>query len=145
MDVEIEGMEELKQYIGQIEKLPQKIVTKSAKKGATISLKSAKGDAPYLTGDLESGIKLVAEKTKTKGKKVYQVVFDRNFNDTFQKKSKDGKIIAYYPSSMEFGFKTRSGGQVSGLHFMRDSLVSNASVIESTIVDSMITEIDKLK
>lgn len=145
MDIEIEGMEELKQYIGKIEKLPQKIVTRSAKMGATISLKTAKGDAPFFTGDLESSIMLKAEKTKTKGKKVYQVVFNRAYNDTFQKKSKSGKVTGYYPASMEYGWTMRNGLEHEGLHFMRESVTSNAAIIEDTIVNNMISEIDKLE
>lgn len=144
MNTEIIGFDELLQYIGDLEKLPQKVVTRSVKQGANISLKSAKGKSPFLSGDLESGIVLKAEKTKTKGKKVYQTAMDKNKNDLFQKVSKSGKKY-YYPASQEYGFRTRNGGYVPGIHYLRDSLISNASTIEKTIISNVITEIDKLK
>ena len=144
MNTEIIGFDELLQYMGDLEKLPQKVVTRSVKQGANISLKSAKGKAPFLSGDLESGIVLKAEKTRTKGKKVYQTAMDKNKNDLFQKVSKSGKKY-YYPASQEYGFRTKNGGYVPGIHYLRDSLTNNASTIEKTIISNVITEIDKVK
>jgi len=144
MNTEIIGMDELLKYVGNLEKLPQKVVNKSAKKGANISLKDARGKAPYLSGALSGGIISKAEKTKTKGKKVYQAAIDPGKNDIFQKITKGGKQY-YYPASQEYGFRTRGGGYVPGFHYMRDSVTSNASNIESTIVNDIIAEIDKIK
>jgi len=141
---EIEGMEELEKTIRKLGKLPQKCVTKAAKKGAQIALKAAKQKAPFLTGALEEGIILKGEKTRRKGKKVYQVTMNPAMNDVFVKTTKDGKRY-YYPASMEYGFMTRDGGYVPGYHYLRDSLVDNKERIEKTVVDVLAKEIDKLR
>ena len=141
---EIEGMKELERTIRKLGKLPQKCVTKAAKKGAQIALKAAKQKAPFLTGALEEGIILKAEKTKKKGKKVYQVTMNPAMNDIFVKTTKDGKRY-YYPASMEYGFITRDGGYSPGFHYLRDSLVDNKERIEKTVVDVLAKEIDKLR
>ena len=140
----IEGMEELEKTIRKLGKLPQKCVTKAAKKGAQIALKAAKQKAPFLTGALEEGIILKGEKTRRKGKKVYQVTMNPAMNDVFVKTTKDGKRY-YYPASMEYGFITRDGGYSPGFHYLRDSLVDNKERIEKTVVDVLAKEIDKLR
>ncbi len=141
---EIEGMKELEKTIRKLGKLPQKCVTKAAKKGAQIALKAAKQNAPFLTGALEEGIILKGEKTRRKGKKVYQVTMNPAMNDIFVKTTKDGKRY-YYPASMEYGFITRDGGYSPGFHYLRDSLVDNKERIEKTVVDVLAKEIDKLR
>ena len=140
----IEGMEELEKTIRKLGKLPQKCVTKAAKKGAQIALKAAKQKAPFLTGALEEGIILKGEKTRRKGKKVYQVTMNPAMNDVFVKTTKDGKRY-YYPASQEYGFLTKNGGYVPGFHYLRDSLVDNKERIEKTVVDVLAKEIDKLR
>ncbi len=141
---EIEGMKELERTIRELGKLPQKCVTKAAKKGAQIALKAAKQKAPFLTGALEEGIILKGEKTRRKGKKVYQVTMNPAMNDVFVKTTKDGKRY-YYPASQEYGFITKNGGYVPGYHYLRDSLVDNKERIEKTVVDVLAKEIDKLR
>lgn len=140
----IEGMKELEKTIRKLGKLPQKCVTKAAKKGAQIALKAAKQKAPFLTGALEEGIILKGEKTRRKGKKVYQVTMNPAMNDVFVKTTKDGKRY-YYPASQEYGFITKNGGYVPGYHYLRDSLVDNKERIEKTVVDVLAKEIDKLR
>jgi HK97 gp10 family phage protein len=140
----IEGMEELEKTIRKLGKLPQKCVTKAAKKGAQIALKAAKQKAPFLTGALEEGIILKGEKTRRKGKKVYQVTMNPAMNDIFVKTTKDGKRY-YYPASMEYGFITRDGGYSPGFHYLRDALVDNKAEIERVTVDELAKRIDKLR
>lgn len=141
---EIEGMKELERTIRKLGQLPQKCVTKAAKKGAQIALKAAKQKAPFLTGALEEGIILKGEKTRRKGKKVYQVTMNPAMNDIFVKTTKDGKRY-YYPASMEYGFITRDGGYSPGFHYLRDALVDNKTAIERTVVDELAKQIDKLR
>ena len=141
---EIEGMKELERTIRKLGQLPQKCVTPAARKGATIALKAAKANAPFLTGALEEGIILKGEKARKKGKKVYQVTMNPAMNDVFVKTTKDGKRY-YYPASMEYGFITRDGGYSPGFHYLRDSLVDNKERIEKTVVDVLAKEIDKLR
>lgn len=138
----IEGMEKLLKDLGKLGKVPQKHVTSSAKKGMNIAYRDARANAPYDTGMLKKGIKLVGEKSKNKGKKVYRVVFDRAYNDVFQKKNKEGKITGYYPVSQEYGYFAKNGRYIPGFRFIRDSLTDNVEKIEKHIVDTMKSKID---
>lgn len=138
----IEGIKELEKSLKKLGDVPQKFVSKAAKKGATILLKSAKAKAPELTGTLKKGLMLKGEKSRYKGKKVYQVTFNPAFNDYFVKVSKTGKR-AYYPASQEYGFQTRNGGYVPGFHYLRDSVQENEQQVKKTIIDVMSKEIDK--
>jgi HK97 gp10 family phage protein len=140
----IEGMDRLEKTIKKLGKLPQKCVSTAARKGILIAKRAAKkGGWVDQTGYLRKGIVQKAERTKTQGKKVYQVSMDANMNDVFVKITKEGKRY-YYPSSQEYGFKTRNGGYTPGFHFMRDALEDNKSKIEKEIFDVLSKEIDKL-
>jgi hypothetical protein len=138
----IEGMKELERSMKRLGKVPQKSVTKAAKAGARIPLKSARANAPVDTSDLKSGLVLKGERRKTPGKKVYQVVFDKNKNHIFVKMSKDGKR-SYYPASMEYGYITRDGGYVPGYRFLSKSITTNEREIEKKMVDVLSKDIDK--
>ncbi len=138
----IEGMKELQKSLERLGKVPQKHVTSSSKKGMNIVLKQSRATAPVDTGQLKKGMKLIGEKSKEKGKKVYRVVFDRKMNDVFQKKNKDGKITGYYPISQEYGFFAKNGRYIPGYRFISDSLTDNTAKIEKTIVTEMKKKID---
>lgn len=142
VNFKVEGMKELERSLKKLGKVPQKHVTASAKKGMNISLKDSRANAPYDTGMLKKGIVLKGERSRYKGKKVYRVVFDRAYNDVFQKKNKDGKITGYYPVSQEYGFFAKNGRYIPGYRFISDSLVENTSKIEKTIVSEMKKKID---
>jgi hypothetical protein len=138
----IEGMKELEKAIKRLGQVPQKDVTPAARKGMNIAVKDARIKAPVDTGELKSGMKLIGEKSKSKGKKVYRIVFDRAKNDVFQKKNKEGKVTGYYPVSQEYGFFTRNGRYIPGFHFAEKGLTGNANKIEKAIVDEMGKRID---
>lgn len=140
----IEGMKELEKSMKKLGEVPQKCVTPAARKGMNISLKSAKAKAPIEDGYLKNGMKLIGEKSKFKGKKVYRVVFDRDKNDIFQKKNSKGEITGYYPISQEYGFFARNGRYIPGFHFIEKSLTENAGSIEKKIVAEMAKNIDKV-
>lgn len=140
----IEGMKELQKSIKKLGQVPQKCVTPAARKGMNISLRDAKKNAPVDTGELKQGMKLIGEKAKTKGKKVYRVVFDSAKNDIFQKKNKEGKVTGYYPISQEFGFFASNGRYIPGYHFVEKSLSSNSGDIEKKIVEEMTKQINKV-
>lgn len=146
MAAKIEGMAELEAYLKDMDKIPQRSVTKAARMGAKIVLLAAKNNpsTPYFTGDLQSGIVLTGEKSTIKGKKVFQVAMDSGMNDVFVKYSKAGKR-AYYPASQEYGFVTRNGGKKFGLHFMKKAAENNSLRVEREMVDVLSKEIDKLK
>lgn len=139
----IEGMKEIQRSIKKLGEVPQKCVTPAARKGMNLALKNAKNNAPVETGELKNGMKLIGEKARAKGKKVYQVVFDRAKNDIFQKKNKDGKVTGYYPASQEYGFFARNGRYIPGFHFMKKSMENNNLAIANKIIEEMGKNIDK--
>lgn len=141
----IDGMKDIEKSLKKMGEVPQKHVTRSARKGMNIVLKDARKNAPKDTGELKRGIKLAGESSrgKSKGKKVYQVVFDRKKNDIFQKKNESGKVIGYYPVSQEYGFYTRDGKYIEGKRFISDAFNGNIRKVEKTIVDEMGKRIDK--
>jgi HK97 gp10 family phage protein len=142
MKTDLIGMDDLLNYFKDMEKLPQKCVTQASKKGANIVLYSARSKAPFLKGKLKKGIILKAEKTKVKGKKVYQITFSND--PDFIKISKDGKR-SFYPASQEYGWIDKNGVRHEGKHFMRDALVTNSEQVESTIVNEFIKNMEKVK
>lgn len=143
MKVKIEGMKELNRSLKRLGETPQKHVTSSVRKGMNISFKDAKAKAPIETGELKGGIKMIGEKSRIKGKKVYQIVFDRAKNDVFQKKNKKGKVTGYYPASMEYGFFAKNGRYIPGYHFLKKALEENSSKVEKTIIEDMQNKIEK--
>jgi HK97 gp10 family phage protein len=138
----ITGMKELQKSLKELGKTPQKHVTAAARKGMNVVLSQAKAKAPQDTGMLKKGMKLVGERTKTKGKKIYQVVFNKDFNDVFQKKDKDGNIVAYYPVSQEYGYFTKNGRYIPGYRFIHGALENNAPKVQQVIVTTMKKKID---
>lgn len=138
----LEGTEGLVKSIEKLGKLPQKHVTAASKKAMTPVLKGAKANAPYDTGTLKKGIKLVGERSRQKSKKVYRIVFDRAMNDVFQKKSAKG-VSGYYPVSQEYGFFARNGRYIPGYRFIADSFEDNLGQIERTIVTDLKARVDK--
>ena len=135
-------MKQLEKSLKKLGKVPQKHVTASSKKGMNIVLKDAKANAPYDTGMLKKGIVLKGERSRSKGKKVYRVVFDRAMNDVFQKKNAEGKITGYYPVSQEYGFFAKNGRYIPGYRFIHDSLADNTRKVEKKIVSEMKKRID---
>ncbi|MFB7142075.1 HK97 gp10 family phage protein [Gottfriedia sp. NPDC056225] len=146
--VEIEGYRRLEQTLEQLDKLPQKIITQAARKGANVVFKQAKKEAPVEIGNLKKGVILRPERTRTKGKKVFQVVMDRAFNRIFVKVSKRGKR-AYYPASQEYGFFSRGkdgkkGRYIPGYNYLRGSNASKHNEAQQVIIRTMLTEVDKI-
>lgn len=143
MKVKIEGMRELNRSLKKLGEVPQKHVTASVRKGMNVAFKDAKNKAPIETGELKSGIKMVGEKSRIKGKKVYQIVFDRAKNNVFQKENKEGKVTGYYPASMEYGFFARNGRYIPGYHFLKKALEENSGKVQKTIIENMQNKIEK--
>jgi hypothetical protein len=139
---EIVGMKELERAFRELGKVPQTAATKSARAGGSIALKAAKANAPEDEGDLKRGLILKRERSRIKGKAVYQVTLDPAMNDVFVKVSKDGKR-SYYPASQEYGFLTVDGGYVPGYRYLRRSADDNERQIEKKMLDEAGKEVDK--
>lgn len=136
--------------------VPQRAVTKAAGKGRTVVRKAVRRGVPVRTGALKRGIVSTGERSRLRGKKVYEILFDPKMNDVFQrpvqnpgaagsKNTRSGH--AYYPASMEYGFLTRSKGggirYVEGHHFMREAADSSSAAADSAMIDVLNQEIEK--
>lgn len=149
----MEGFGDFVRVLGRMEEVPQKCISRAAGKGANVIRKAVRGSAPVDTGDLKRGIVRKGERSRKKGKKVYDLMFDPGMNDVFQKPIKNpgeagGKSPkGYYPASMEFGFLTRSKGggysYVPGYHFMREAAEASSSVSKRAMVQELNKQIDK--
>ena len=136
----IRELDDLAKSLGNMtEVLPNRELGKIVKRGADMVLRATRSAAPMKTGQLRDGIVLHKEKSKHKGKAVYDVYMDPNKNDVFQKPIKNRvrsqRSYAYYPASQEHGFFSRrpDGGmtytrpdgsvasinKVPGKHYMR--------------------------
>jgi hypothetical protein len=143
----IEGMKELERTIKKLGKVPQNAVTPAARRGMNIAIKDSRSNAPEDKGNLKRGMKLIGEKSKHKGKKVYRIVFDRAMNHVFQKPVKNPgpgkKDTAYYPISQEYGYFTRDGKYIPGFRFVHKGLLNNTIKIQKSIIGEMGKRIDK--
>ena len=138
----IDGMQELERAFRELGKVPQTVAPQSARAGGRIALKAAKALAPVDTGELRDGIILKRERSRTKGKAVYDVMMDPAKNDIFVKTTKDGKRY-YYPASQEYGFMTVDGKYIPGYRFLRRAIDDNAEQIEKKILESAGKAVDK--
>lgn len=153
MSFKIDGLDACVKSLKKMEDVPQKIVTKAAGKGTNVVRRAIKGNVPVRTGDLKRGIVRNGERSKYRGKKVYDLIFDPGMNDVFQKPIKNpgeagGKSDhGYYPASMEYGFLTRSKGgglsYVPGYYFMRDAAEASSPAAKKEMIKTLNEEIDK--
>lgn len=135
----VQGLNKLMKDISKLEKLPQKQITKGARKGANVILKQARANAPKRTGTMRKGIYLKAERSK-RGKKVFQITF--RSKPEFVKVTKDGTRY-FYPASQEFGFRTVDGGRVEGKHFLTEAMAVKSGEAAETMVQVIGEEIEK--
>ena len=94
---------------------------------------------------MRKGLILVAEKSRAKGKKVFQVVFDRNKNDIFQTFNAKGIQNGYYPASQEYGYFAKNGRFIPGYHFMSNAITRNANNLEIWVTEELLKELKKVK
>lgn len=134
------GMKNLMKTMGKLEQIPTKQITKSARKGANVILKKARDNAPVKTKMLKKGIYLKGERSRKRGKKVFQITF--RSKPEFVKITADGKRY-FYPASQEFGFKTRNGGKVDAKYFLQDAMSTEKNTAALVMVGTLDEEIKK--
>ena len=139
----VKGADELLGLFGELERLPQTVSTKAARAGGRIVQRASKRNAPVDDGNLKQGIVLKREKSRVRGKAVFQVTIDARMNAHFVKVSKDGNR-SYYPASQEFGWMLKDGRYIPGYRYMRRSADDSSSAVEKKILDVTGTEVDKL-
>jgi hypothetical protein len=146
---ELVGLDRLEAQFRTLGKFPKKSLTKAAKAGREAPLAMAKEKAPRKTGTLKRGIKPIMETPNKRTKTVYRLVFDRKYNDVFQKPIKNvgiyggKKDTGYYPVSMEYGFKTKYGFRF-GEEFVKKAIEHTERSSAQKIVNVLNEEIDKL-
>lgn len=142
---QVEGLNKLMKDISKLDKIPQKQITKGVRRGTNIILKEARLRASerHITGKMSRKLTLKAERSKKRGKKVMQVTYQKvDKYPEAVKITKDGTRY-YYPSSQNFGFKTRDGEKVEGLHFLEGAMQSKSGEAARVIVDEIGKEIEK--
>lgn len=139
---QIIGFKELERSFRELGKVPQTVATKSARSGAIIVLRAVRRNAPVDEGHLKKALVLKRERTKVRGKAVYQVTFSSAMNDELVKVSKDGQR-SYYPASQEFGWLTVDGGYVPGYRYMRRSAEENVKNVERKSLSEAMKAIEK--
>ena len=161
---ELEGFDALIRNLDRLgQGVDEESLKKATKKGAAMVMNQIKNYAPSLTDTLRSGLILHKEKSRVKGKVVYDVYPDPKKNAIFQKPIlnpvRSKTPYAYYPASQEYGFFTRrpDGGmtyvnaageekhldKVPGQHYMRTGAEVIGEAAKTVIGQGIIDEIAK--
>jgi hypothetical protein len=144
----LEGYAQLMHQISRIEKFPKKMLTKAAKIAMAKPLAQAKQDAPVgETGLLKKGLKRQLETPNKKKKSVYRLLWDKKFTAEYRKPTSGkygGKTPeAYYPHSVEFGYKT-ANGRTAGQYFAKHAVEMHEKDSYQKLVDSLWDSIQEL-
>lgn len=144
----VEGLSELDSQFNRIGKMPKKYLTKAAKEGMAGPLADAKANAPVgETGILQKSIKRVMETPNKRNKSVYRLMYNPDYTDHFLKPTTGvyGGVTpeAYYPNSVEFGYKTLKG-KVKGQYAMSWAVHKNEGSSLKKVVDSLNQSVEEL-
>ena len=161
---EVEGFEEFVRVCNSLVKdLEGPDIARAVKKGGKLVQKAIRAAAPADTGALRDGLILVKERTRVKGKAVYQVTPSREKNAVFQKPIqkpvRSTARHAYYPASQEYGYFTRRPGggmtyvrsdgseasmnKVPGKYYMRSGADAAEAAAKDAITRSLLDDIAK--
>lgn len=139
---DIVGLEDVISLLKEVEKVSIRTVTKAAKAGANIALKDAQGKCPvsengqqfgsyqHPPGNLKKSLKLKLEKKRTEGKRVYQVGPDSS---------------GWYAHFVDYGYTDRTGRYHQGNRFLRDSVDNNRTEINSKVMQTLASELEKVR
>jgi HK97 gp10 family phage protein len=138
------AMNKMAEYCGV--ELKKGYINSVVKKAMEPVQEQIKYKAPKRKGNLANGLVLKAERSKSKTKKVYQILPDPEKSDIFVKFSIDGKR-AYYPASQEYGYKNylngADGEKVEGKHFMRNTFDANRPRINNEIIEGTMKKLER--
>lgn len=143
--IRVEGLRDLIRDIKKLENMPQKQITKGVRRGTNVILREARAIASKRrkTGKMAKKLTLKPERSRKRGKKVMQVTYQKveKFPEAV-KIAKDGTRY-YYPASQNFGFRTRNGGRVEGLHFLTGAMENKGRQASKVIIEEIGKEIEK--
>jgi hypothetical protein len=153
-DFRVEGLVELENQFARVGKFPKKYLTKAAREGIADPLKKIKASAPVgkrtkTKGTLKKSVKKKMEEPNKRNKGVYRIAYDPKFTDTFHKPT-TGRYggstpFAYYPSSVEYGYKGPDGHvRVKTEHWAEKILRANEKASAKKVVDSLNKSITEL-
>lgn len=117
LNIRVEGLNELDAQFRRIGKMPKKHLSRAARLGMADPLRQAKANAPIgknttTRGTLKKSITKKMETPNKRNKSVYRLIFSPKYTDVFLKKGGKGKFggkdPAYYPHSVEYGFKEKT-------------------------------------
>jgi hypothetical protein len=150
LNIKVEGLQELQAQFNKLGKMPKKYLTKAGREGIADDLRDAKASAPVgKTGVLKKSIKKKMETPNKRNKGVYRLSFDTNSTPIFAKPTTGiygGKTPnAYYPASVEYGYKGKNGHvKVKTMHWADKVLRQNEESSLKKVVDSLSNSIDQL-
>lgn len=147
----VEGLDELQRQLDDIGKLPKRSLTTAAKAGMAPILAQARANAsPFSkSGMMKKGIKSLTETPNKRNKAVYRINWWGKYSETYKKKIHNPGIYggkknpAYYPQSVEWGFPNKKG-KVPGKYFVRSAIEQHQAQASQKIIDTLMSEIDKL-
>ena len=163
LDMDFSDLVSFEKTLLQIGGMQQKYVTQAVRAGQKHVLNRAIAAAPVgKTGNLKANIVSAGERSRRKGKKVYDVKFrgGSEANAVLSKPIKNPGAAggnnkkAYYPASVEYGFLTRAndgGGfkfvrgkkRVEGQHFMRDAAKDAEPQFRKAVIEKLSARLDK--
>lgn len=152
LNIRVDGLTELQSQFNRLGKMPKKYLTKAAKLGMADPERQAKANAPIgkgtkTSGSLKKSIKKKMETPNKRNKSVYRLRYDPKFTPVFRKKSSGaygGKPPeAYYPASVEYGFKTKNG-KVAGQYNMARAIQQHQEGSLKKVVKSLGESLDEL-
>lgn len=152
VNITVTGIPELQAEFERMGRMPKKYLTKAAKAGMADPERIAKASVPVskglpTSGTLKKSIKKKMETPNKRNKSVYRLRYDPKFTPIFAKPSSGvyggTPPRAYYPSSVEYGFKT-ANGKVAGQYNIAKALQSCQASSLQKVVNSLRQSIDEL-
>lgn len=148
-NISVVGLHELEAQFARIGKMPKKYLTRAAKLGMADPERTAKASVPVgKTGILKKSIKKKMETPNKRNKAIYRLRYDPKYTPDFLKPSSGaygGKPpVAFYPNSVEYGFKTKDGGKIAGQFNLEKAISSHAQSSLQKVVNSLNDSIDEL-
>ena len=150
LNVRVEGLSELQAQFNKLGRMPKKYLNKAGREGIADDLRDAKSFAPKgKTGTLKKAIKKKMETPNKRNKGVYRLTLDAKFTNEFKKDTTGiygGRTpYAYYPSSVEYGYKGKHGHvKVKTMYWADKVLRRNEQSSLKKVIDSLSESIDTL-
>lgn len=169
VDMDFREFTQFRKMLSEIGGMQQKYVTQAARAGQRVALKAVKAAAPVgKTGNLRRNIVSVGERSRIKGKKVYDTTYrggdeaNTQLQRTIKHPGAAGGLNqkAYYPASVEYGFLTRANEgrgfqyvaaritgiglkRVEGSHFMQRAAEMVKPQVEKVMIDTLTKRLER--